>query len=152
MLQLQLSFGNLIPNPLNTFLNLGYPLRTPILYNLLHPPLLCFHPICNIFLCHSLLLDLFEQPVDLSILGLDFGLRPCNLLSITHFFSIGLLLYGLKFLFANVEPLLFHFLSNQLHPTHKVPPQFILNLNHIGIRQKHRRLSSLHLLIIQIFL
>ena len=110
MLQLLLSLGNLIPNDLNVLLNLGYPLRTFVLDDLLHSSLLCFHHISYIFLCDSFLLDLLEQSVDLSILCLNFGLSSCDLLSITYLFSNDLLLNVLQLFLTNIEPFLFHFL------------------------------------------
>lgn len=112
MLQLLLSLGNLIPNTFDVLLNLGYPLRTFVLDDLLHSSLLCFHHIYYIFLCNSLVLDLLEQSVDLSILCLNFGLRFCDLLSIACLFSNDLLLNVLQLFLTNIEPFLFHFFLN----------------------------------------
>jgi hypothetical protein len=152
MLQLLFSFGNLIPNALNVLLNLGYPLRTFVLDDLLHSSLLCFHHISYILLCDSFVLDLLEQSVDLSVLGLNFGLRFCDLLSINGLFSNDLLLNVLQFFLANIKPFFFHFFLHQFHPPHEIPPQFILYSYRLTIRQKQWGLGGLPLLLIQIFL
>ena len=136
MLQLLFSFGNLIPNALNVLLNLGYPLRTFVLDDLLHSSFLCFHHISYIFLCDSFVLDLLEQSVDLSVLGLNFGLRFCDLLSINGLFSNDLLLNVLQFFLANIKPFFFHFFLHQFHPPHEIPPQFIFYSYRLTVRQK----------------
>ena len=114
MLQLLFSLGNLNPNALNVLLNLGYPLRTFVLDDLLHSSLLCFHHISYILLCDSFVLDLLEQSVDLSVLGLNFGLRFCDLLSINGLFSNDLLLNVLQFFLANIKPFFYRSFSKFL--------------------------------------